>query len=642
MTEIRLFELKISNFKGIRSFHFAPMGQSFSIYGDNGTGKTSVYDALMWLLFDRDSRDCAQFDIKPLDGDGNVLSPGAATEVEAALSVGGEELLLKKTYYEKWTKKRGSADKTFDGNASDYFLDGVPVRKKDFESRIEKIIDRETFRLLTSVNYFGETLPWQKRREVLFDICDMPEDTAVMATDERFTDLLTAVGRGSVDDLKKKLALKRKGLNETRIKAPAKIETLEKSVGEYAAVDYKKIEDEIAALEEKRAKLEAKQTGLKNGGGAMRLRAELAEAKTELSELQKRNVEYREAQMRGAKPDDTDAGLSELFQKKAVLSAKLKTAREETQRLGAKVSALRTEYRAAADEEWRGETVCPACGREYDADSIGRAKAAFLAHKAEKLSDIAAKANKLKLEIADLEGLDVRLSEELKTLGAKIAALEKMKAAAPTREAEDMQGYAAEAARIKKEIERLGGEMLLSEKAEQKKTGELDAEITAVTAKIKAAERTLAGRDFIAQVGAQTDAIRKEARAAAREIEKTDRMICLCEEFVKYKVSFVTKAVNEKFALARFRLFNAQVNGGIADCCDVLYEGANFATNLNSGARICVGMDIINTLSEAFGVGVPLFIDNAESVTALPPMDTQVVRLVVSAEDKELRCEAWD
>ena len=47
--------------------------------------------------------------------------------------------------------------------------------------------------------------------------------------------------------------------------------------------------------------------------------------------------------------------------------------------------------------------------------------------------------------------------------------------------------------------------------------------------------------------------------------------------------------------------------------------------------------DIINTLSMAYGVSVPLFIDNAESVTRLETSASQVIRLVVSENDKELR-----
>ena len=60
---------------------------------------------------------------------------------------------------------------------------------------------------------------------------------------------------------------------------------------------------------------------------------------------------------------------------------------------------------------------------------------------------------------------------------------------------------------------------------------------------------------------------------------------------------------------------------------------------LNNGMKINVGIDIINALSRHYGVTVPLFVDNAEGVTRLEESDTQVIRLVVSEHDKELRLE---
>ena len=94
--------------------------------------------------------------------------------------------------------------------------------------------------------------------------------------------------------------------------------------------------------------------------------------------------------------------------------------------------------------------------------------------------------------------------------------------------------------------------------------------------------------------------------------------------------------MNGMFRVARFRLFREQVNGGIAECCDVTYNDIPYI-NVNYAAKINLGIDIINTLSVIYGVRVPLFIDNAESVTVLEPSMSQTIRLVVSENDKELR-----
>ena len=130
--------------------------------------------------------------------------------------------------------------------------------------------------------------------------------------------------------------------------------------------------------------------------------------------------------------------------------------------------------------------------------------------------------------------------------------------------------------------------------------------------------------------------LQEDARRAAAALDSIEQMLFLIDEYARYKTQFVEDSINSMFRIARFRLFREQANGGTEDRCDVVYEGVPYI-NLNSGAKINVGIDIINTLSAAYGVSVPLFVDNAESVTRLEPSNNQIIRLIVSEEDKELR-----
>jgi len=66
MANISLKELDVENFKGINKFSLKPDGQNCLVRADNGKGKTTIMDAFLWLLFDKDSRGNSQFSIKPL------------------------------------------------------------------------------------------------------------------------------------------------------------------------------------------------------------------------------------------------------------------------------------------------------------------------------------------------------------------------------------------------------------------------------------------------------------------------------------------------------------------------------------------------------------------------------------------------
>ena len=166
MTSIRIKRLTLENFKCHRNLTLDLAGNNASIYGDNATGKTSIYDALTWLLFGKDSQGNGEknIEIKPLNILGEVKDHEAITSVEAVLLVNGEEIALKRTYQEVWSTKRGSLEATFDGNTSEYYIDGVPCKKYLFSEKVNELVDEETFRLLTSVSHFADGISWQDRR----------------------------------------------------------------------------------------------------------------------------------------------------------------------------------------------------------------------------------------------------------------------------------------------------------------------------------------------------------------------------------------------------------------------------------------------------------------------------------------------
>src|SRR5699024_883234 len=128
-------------------------------------------------------------------------------------------------------------------------------------------------------------------------------------------------------------------------------------------------------------------------------------------------------------------------------------------------------------------------------------------------------------------------------------------------------------------------------------------------------------------------------RDLAYQFEELEHQLYLTEEFTRRKVEMLTENINEKFKYARFKLFEEQINGGLKEVCETTFEGVPYSSGLNNAARINVGLDIINTLSTHFGVQAPIFVDNSESVTSLIDIDAQVISLVVSEDDKELRVE---
>ena len=183
--ELKLNRMEIKNFKGIERLTIELNGGNANILGDNATGKTTVYDALTWCLFGKDSRGRTDFEIKPLAPDGTVKDHGAVTTVSVLLDVDGAPMELRRCFREKWSVKRGGSE-VFDGHTTEYAVNGVPIQKKGFDGAVNDLVPEEVFRMLTDVTAFCEKLPWTKRRETLFDLCGIEPDLILMERDSRF------------------------------------------------------------------------------------------------------------------------------------------------------------------------------------------------------------------------------------------------------------------------------------------------------------------------------------------------------------------------------------------------------------------------------------------------------------------------
>lgn len=192
-----LRSLELHHFKCFPALHIDFHESLTSIYGDNATGKTSVYDALTWLLFDKDSAGNARPDIKP-----HGMTAGVMPTVTAVLDVDGVTMTLRKSLREKWEKPRGSATARYAGDTRDYFVDDVPCKENEFKRQIAALIDEEKFRLLTDVWAVTTKMHWKERRDLLAEVCGLPDDAELLAGAPQFAELSAQLGRRTVNGYK--------------------------------------------------------------------------------------------------------------------------------------------------------------------------------------------------------------------------------------------------------------------------------------------------------------------------------------------------------------------------------------------------------------------------------------------------------
>lgn len=636
--KIELKSLDLVHFKCFPKLHLDFHEGVNNIYGENAAGKTSVYDALTWLLFNKDSAGGARPDIKP-----HHAPAGTMPEVTAVLEVDGELIKLRKVLREKWEKPRGSSIERYAGDTRDYYIDDVPLAENEYKRRIAELIDEQQFKLLTDVWAVTSKMHWKDRRTLLAEICGLPEDKQLLAAAPQFAELTEKVGRRTVDEYKSVLVKRRKDMNANLNTLPVRVDECSRMVTELESLAFAAAHSESDRLQAERERVQGELVKLTNDTLAAQAKNERDALKNQLTELEVENNAHLASQ-RVPVEDKTDELRRALSERKQDVDRLQRTIDHEKQYIAdgeTRLNDYRARWRAIDAEEFT-ETVCPTCHQPLPAEQVAEAREAFAAHQQQRKDTLLEDSKLVKQGIAAAQERLANAETALKSAQDEVQkaqiALDGYTPPVIT-EPENLPDYDRRRNAIQmlitdteKRLDRLN-----SDTAAEKTR--LETEHAELTRRKLESDAVLAKEQTLADTKKRIAELQTEQRKAAAEVEQMDRLIAMCEEFTRYRVQAITESVNSKFRLTRWRLFTEQVNGGLADCCEPMDRNGSTFEGTNNAMKINIGMDIIDTLSAHFGRRVPLFVDNAESVTHLQPIGSQVVRLVVSEQDKELRIE---
>lgn len=641
---ITLNRIRLNNFKGIRNAEYSFDGKNAVVYGENGTGKTTLMDAMLWVLFGKDSNNRADFGIKTLETDGTVI-PNVDHEVECTFTVNGKPLVLRKNYREKWTKKRGSIAETFTGHETDYFIDDVPKKKSEFEAAISSIIDEKKFQLLTNPLYFNETLTWQERRQILIDLCGDVSPDDVANSNTRLKPLVPKLNDMTADDLLKMAATKRKRINK-------EITELETRISEAHFAAAGEPIDEIK-LREDRLKLSTELDLLKYSQPEDKKRKRLNELEKERNKLYNSALEIK-SEFDNKKRDliyDLDKKANEAARRYDDLEAYYDDLSREIERNNASVEDLERKQ-ADLREEWAGLTAkyplpdaenatCGTCHQKLPSEMIAEMIERVNITRAEEKERINRTGKEYGRQIEELREKTAKAVKDQKESVEEKATFE--------REANEFGARRYEVARqtiedndqyisIMNEIADIDRqkEAVIAEKVAPSNDAE---RIRTLTEEIAEIDEKLFSAGKKKEQENRVNELAKRKVAAGKEFEEIARLCSLVEEFIRTKVSVLESRINDKFTITKFKLFETQINGGLTETCEAVFNGVPYSGGLNNAMRINVGMDIINTLSSLYGMAEPVFVDNAESVTSLRPIRSQVIQLVVKDGQKSLKVE---
>lgn len=660
MKDIRLQSLTLKNFKGIEEYTLDLNGKNANIYAMNAKGKTSLYDAFLWLLFSKDSQNKTDYMIKPQDEFGNEFHH-LESVVEGVLLVDGKPLKLKRQLSEKWTKNQKTKTVDFSGNETSYWVNDVPTKAKDYAIEIGSIIKENIFKLLTNPLFFNTNekgFGWQERRKILFEISGNVSDSdvidsAVTMGDKSMLDLLNVINSGrTIDNHKLVVADKIKSTMASMDGIPSRINEQQRNIT-VDAVDYTAIETSLA---EQKAILEGIEVELAtNAQGASLYRQKQQQAYKLQGEIDARKKEL---------DVESGAGLKVLIDSRTFLEGEKYRIHslmlQLTNRHSLKTEELRvTNTRIAGlREKWNAESAtqlvqpeglfCPTCEQALPEDKaqekLGKLKENFEKNKAENLASIQlegkANADKRNLIIAELS----EITTDTNTQDTKYKQVIDRLAELETEIGEQQQptvNYAADDiySVLQVTLKRVSEEL---DKPIEDTTTKLLAQKREVNEQIESLNKTLNQKEVVAKAKTRIFELKAEESKLATELNGWERQDFLIKQFTTAKVKILEDAINNRFTTVKFKMFDTLNDGTEKEICRTLvntngvwveFDGAN------NGGKINAGIDIINLLSEFYGVSLPLFIDNAESLSSFTEIKTQVIKLIVSEQDERLRVE---
>lgn len=631
---MKLLKLSLTNFKSIRQSSFEFDGENKIIFGDNATGKTTVFDSMCWLLFGKDSLDRSDFEIKTLVNGEPIHKVNHEVEGEF-INDDGTQFTLKRVYREKYSNPRGG-DTKLTGHTTDYFINDVPVKEKEYKAYINNLISDDVFKLITNPLYFNEQYSWQNRRKLLLEMCGNVDDETVIRNHGELRKLLSILNGRTVEEQKKIVAAKKTAINKELDMIPVRIDEAIRNKPEVQS-DKDKLKADIETFNTGINQLEEEAAVIKNG-------LKETEVKSKIRNI-KRTIDERRNQVLS----DYDKEKTRLRGEYELALKKLKSIEQERDRLvdhnyetgkdiereNKRIEKLKEEFNAFNAQEF-DDVNCPTCGQPYPDAKREILKEAFNMQKAtnleewQKLIDSAKNMKNSYIQQEEIvavkiDGLTNQVEEQQQDYERKFKAYEELEQPDINKDSVyiDLQ---AQLFLLESELD--DTDTTNSYEAINKDIEEMKSKRTQLVDELNKHE-------LIGTIDERVKELERKQQQLANDKNELDEAMFLMDEFIKAKVDMLEQSINSHFEYARFKMFNVLVNGNIEECCETTYKGVPYRS-MNNAARMNVGLDIINALTKYFKVDAPVFIDNAEAVTSFIPCHSQVIQLFVDATFKEL------
>ena len=639
--KIQLKKLILKDFKGIKNLEI-DFSEKTNISGDNATGKTTVFDAYSWLLWGKDSLNKKDYEIKPYDVNNEVVH-NLESGVTGVFDIDGKEIKFERIYKEVWSKKRGSNAETFTGNTTDFLINDVPMKKKEYEDEIGKIVTEDEFNLLSNPIYFNTILDKKERRDILLSLVKDVNIDDVKEANKELENL--DLSNYTIQEIQAMAKASCKKINDKLKEIPARIDELEKTK---TTEDFAELEKEKESFKKEIEDLDKKLAGSRNISEDLDKKyKQIADVKNQIIKINTDFEDGKKEKLKDLEEAALDIGrkitmgqfeINNIRKSNELLESDLKAKTESLNRNKKNLSDMRIKWGEIQKKKFDGSLSCPTCGKEFDEDKKEEVLKHFNLEKSRQLEMISESGKEINKSVSffneQIEALDKTIKEEEAKVEKLSKALKKH-----MQDKEEVQG----------QIEKVKSLTLCDKKAEEIKSLEnnikiIEEEIASIgkedntqileqkktyNERLEELNSKLSNQGLNAELDEKIKKYMEEEKELGKEFEIQQEKLYLCDEYIKTYTHLVSDKINSLFTKVEFKLFDTQINGGVVETAEATYKGVPYGS-LNSAAQINAGLDVINSLSKHYDKKIPIFVDNAESVNELVKTESQLITLTVN------------
>lgn len=645
--------LALTNFKSIKelTINFSP--DVTNIYGANGSGKTTIVDAVNFLLYQKDANGKSDTSMRPYAIDGELIHD-IDTVVKGVFSDDNGDFTLEVVYKEKWTKVSGSAERKLTGNTTEYYIDGVPKKQADYKAFVAENFKEPWFSLTSNPNTFPN-LKWQEQRKLLMELFGQGVDEEALLAQPEFASVAADIKKYGPADLKAKLLKEKKCYAKEIIELPARIDERRKclsSIDDAAKVEadarivLMKYEQPLEELQQKRAAI---LTGVQRSA----LEGKIAVLESKLEAI--RNVRrdqlakikepfLQKAAEIKAKSEGKEEQISILRKQVLNYERSINSRKEDLEKLG--------DTWESVDSEVFSDTECPCCHRPYTEEMLQPMLEQFNQSKSERLEKINQKGMAIKAQLDSDVAARTELLAEINKLSVDSSEAD---AAALAENNKKMQAAVDKLAPLEEFVHPESHEKFwdLSESLKLRKheyeecrldiniqLQKVDKQIAEASAPVEKAREALARLRLDCETREAIAQLEDKKRTAMLMQGEAEARLAALDLYISSKMQALSDNINKAFANVKFKLFERNIsNEGIVETCELTMHGVPYR-QLSNAEKCKAGMDVIDAISGRLNICNPVFVDNRESITTIETLgEYQLINLYVSPEDKTLRIE---